>query len=373
MELISIPSFKNVAKNAKTFAVKAAFLACLIPWLSFPNALAVTSSPNDDPVTASSRTDKPDSDRSPAEAVRELRQRQKKIQDVVAKNIGAVVAVTDGIGFGSGVIVNEDGLVLTAGHVMASSNPNYKVVLPSGKELRAKPLGKNKSLDAGMVQIVEEGTYPFVELGDKSELKLGDWCVCLGHPGGYKLGRTAPVRAGKILELNPNDLVTDCVLIGGDSGGPLFDLDGKLIGIHSSIGNHIAINRHVDVNTFSTYWDRLLKGERWGSLPDLNNKKPTPSAPPKRKTGKPALGVTIQPSETQALIIRVRPGSPAASVGIQVNDVVVKFEDRTIQSSEQLIQLIAEKNPGESVKLTTRRGQTEFHYQVVLGDLAIHN
>ena len=300
-----------------------------------------------------------------ADDLKKIRKRQTAIQKVVRDNIGAVVAVSDGVGFGSGVIVSKDGLVLTAGHVMAGSGTNYTVVLPSGKELKAKPLGKNLNVDAGMVQIEEPGEYPYVELGEYKSLKLGDWCVCLGHPGGYKLGRTAPVRAGKVLELNKNDLVTDCALIGGDSGGPLFDLEGKLIGIHSSIGNHIAINRHVSVNTYKQFWKRLKRGDRWGSLPNLDDRSPSPQ----KKSGRAALGITVEPSESQAKIIRVRPGSPAERVGIKVGDIVTVFEGTTIKSSKQLVELIKQKNIGETARFSVKRKSTELHYQVILSEL----
>ncbi len=300
-----------------------------------------------------------------ADDLQTIRKRQAAIQKVVRKNIGAVVAVSDGIGFGSGVIISKDGLVLTAGHVMAGAGTDYTVVLPSGKEVRAKPLGKNLNVDAGMVQIEEPGEYPFVELGKYKSLKLGDWCVCLGHPGGYKLGRTAPVRAGKILELNKNDLVTDCALIGGDSGGPLFDLDGKLIGIHSSIGNHIAINRHVSVNTYKQYWDRMKRGESWGLLPSLENRSPSP----KKKSARAALGITVEPSDTQAKIIRIRSGSPADRIGLAVNDIVTVFEGTKITSSKQLVELIKQKKVGDTASFSVKRKSTELHYQVILSEL----
>lgn len=299
-----------------------------------------------------------------AQDLNSLRSRQAKVQEVVAKNMGAVVAVTDGIGFGSGVIVSEDGLVLTAAHVMANGGDNYRIVFPGGKEVKAKPLGKNLNMDAGMVRIAEPGKYPFVELGKYKKLKLGDWCVCLGHPGGYELGRTPPVRVGKVLELNKNDLVTDCALIGGDSGGPLFDLDGKLIGIHSSIGNNIAINRHVSVDTYKQCWDKLVAGKQWGNLPSLNSNPDTDKS--EKRAG---LGVSIEPSQTQAKITRVRSGSPAERVGMKVGDIITAFDGKQITSSTALIDLIKQKKPGDSAKVTTVRNSTVLNYQVILSDL----
>src|SRR5205807_4246056 len=95
-----------------------------------------------------------------------------------------------------------------------------------------------------------------------------DWCVVTGHPGGFRPGRSPVVRVGRILELNLTSprayLRTDCTLVGGDSGGPLFDMHGRVIGIHSRIGGSITANLHVPVDTYRETWDRLVKGERWG-------------------------------------------------------------------------------------------------------------
>ncbi len=197
---------------------------------------------------------------------------QEKVERVVAANLPATVVVTDGRGSGSGVVVSAEGLVLTAGHVMTTGGNDYRVTFPDGRQLKARPLGKNLSVDAAMLMIAEPGPWPYVELGDCDGLKLADWCVCLGHPGGYDLGRVPPVRVGKIIAIKPNQLITDCALIGGDSGGPLFDLDGRLIGIHSSISyDSIAINRHVKINAFRQSWDRMRSGATWGTLPELTN------------------------------------------------------------------------------------------------------
>ncbi len=316
-----------------------------------------------------------------AEDIESIRKRQNKIQKVVKNKMGAVVAVTDGVGFGSGVIVSRDGLVLTAGHVMANGGNNYKVILPSGKELKAKPLGKNLNVDAGMVQIVEKGEYPFVELGTKSEVKKGQWAVCLGHPGGYELGRSAPVRVGKILEVNENDLVSDCALIGGDSGGPLFDLEGKLIAVHSSIGNNIAINRHVTINVFKTHWDRMKAGIQWGTLPDLSqrSKPQKPKGPSGSSKSQPkddlkrkkraGLGVTLEPSEVEAKITLIREGSPASRIGLKVGDKITRFEGQQIDSSKQLVDLIKQEENGATVAITIDRNGSQLHYQVILADL----
>jgi serine protease Do len=274
------------------------------------------------------------------------------------ENVDACVAVTDGIGFGSGVVVSADGLVLTAGHVMASdSDDGYEIIFPSGQTVKARPLGKNLDVDCGMVQITEPGPWPFVQISDRPP-ELGQWVVSLGHSGGFDIGRKPPVRTGRILEIRREQLVTDAVLIGGDSGGPLFDLDGELIGIHSSIGDTVAENRHVAVSNFRLHWDRMKRGDSWGKLPELSE-----SHELERRA---KLGVVVDRAADNARITVVRSNSPAERIGLRVGDVVTRFDNQKISSSTQLIELIKTKNPGDSCSIAVLRGGTELNFQIVL-------
>ena len=296
-----------------------------------------------------------------AEDLQQLKQIQTKIQSVVTNNMAATVAVTGGNGFGSGVIVSKDGLILTAAHVMKTVGMEYRVILPSGREVKARALGMNENVDAGMMQITEPGPWPFVELGARADLEKGNWCVCLGHPGGYEVGRKPPVRAGKIRRFKRTQIVTDAVLIGGDSGGPLFDLDGKLIGIHSSIGDSIAENRHVTIDTFRSDWERMRSGEKWGKLPDLGAPEP--------QGDRAALGIVVDRSHDNAAIVKVHDGSIADIVGMKVGDIVEKFDGQDIQSSTQLIEIIKSKRPGDRVEVTINRNGTRKYFVLHLGSM----
>lgn len=282
---------------------------------------------------------------------------QAQVSEVVSKNMPACVAVTDGVGFGSGVIINENGLILTAGHVMAEDG-DYEVIMPSGRTVRARPLGKNLDVDTGMIQIIEPGPWPYVEISETGRFRKGDWVVSLGHSGGFELGRIPPVRTGRILTQEGDQIVTDAALIGGDSGGPLFDLSGKLIAIHSSIGDSIAENRHVTVGAFKRDWKRLAAGESWGELPDLNE--PGKS----KKPGK--MGVRVDRTATNARIREVKLGSPAEESGIRVNDVVVEFDNVTVRDGDHLIELIKGKFAGRVYPLTVLRNGRTIKLEILL-------
>lgn len=292
--------------------------------------------------------------------LQQLQSIEKQVQQVVRNHIGIVVAVTDGVGYGSGVVVSEDGLVLTAGHVLITGGQDFRVIFPDGRSVPAEPLGRNLNHDAGMVKISEPGPWPHAEIGNIADLDPGDWCVCLGHSGGYELGRRPPVRAGRILKFESDQLVTDCVLIGGDSGGPLFDLQGRVIGIHSSIGSSVAENRHVSISIFKRYWDRLVAGECWGVLPELDeDQQSEPGA---------SLGIRVDRSASVAKILIVHPDGAAEQAGLLANDIILRFEGIPVNDSQHLIDLVADCRAGDQVNLLIQRESGETEIAVILGE-----
>src|SRR5262245_45630090 len=208
-------------------------------------------------------------------SIKELKDLQSRVQDVYKKVTPAIVGIQIGGASGSGVIVTEDGYVLTAGHVSGKPDSECTVIFPDGKRLKAKSLGQNKGIDSGMLKITETGKYPHLEMGDSKLLQKGQWVVSLGHPGGFVPGRTPVLRLGRVINSTDNLIQTDCTLVGGDSGGPLFDLDGKVIGIHSRIGLPISFNIHVPVATYRDTWDELVAGKSWGD--NRFNRQATPA------------------------------------------------------------------------------------------------
>ncbi|MDA0767317.1 MAG: trypsin-like peptidase domain-containing protein [Verrucomicrobia bacterium] len=253
-----------------------------------------------------------------------------------------------GGGAGSGVIVSEDGLILTAAHVLAAMTDEVIVIFPDGSRKEAKPLGADFDRDAAMVQITEEGIYPHVELGESAGLQRNQWCVAMGHPGGFDPMRTPPLRLGRVLRAG-EFLVTDCAVVGGDSGGPLFDARGRVVGIHSNIGASLSENRHVPVDVFSGQWESLKEGKRSG------RKFAGKSAP--LNPDRPVMGVQLgEPSDDGGVVVEgVMEGSPAATAGLEEDDVITAVNRKKAVSAEQLIELVGRFAPGDTVKIAYRR------------------
>jgi serine protease Do len=250
-----------------------------------------------------------------------LKERESKVKKIVSEVMPSVVAVVGSKqpATGSGVIVSEDGLIMTAGHVTEAAGAELTIIFPDGRSVKGKSLGANLTRDAGLAQITEEGKWPYVKMGNSEKTELGDWVVAMGHPGGYDLNRSPPIRLGRLVSLGSMGMLgTDCTLVGGDSGGPLFNLDGEVIGIHSSIGGSLAENRHVPSAVFRKGWDRLLAGERWGNLGMMAR-----GIDPDR----PMLGVEMSEEESRVVISGLLPNSPAMRSGLKKGDIILEVDN----------------------------------------------
>ena len=274
----------------------AALLICAGLYLGFVSAQEDTKENKNPPQELWKLPSPLEKNKAPA-SVEELREIEKHVQKVLKKVMPSIVGVMVGVGQGSGVIVREDGTILTAGHVSGTPHQDATVVLNGGKNkgdiVKGTTLGKNGGIDSGMMKISKEGKYPFLEMGKSADLKVGQWVIAIGHPGGVRPNRGLVVRVGRILFVDAFVIQTDCTLVGGDSGGPLFDMQGRVIGIHSRIGDkRISENMHVPIDTFRKTWVKLAKGDSIGDAvlalggkivfekkDSLNKKDPTEPSP----------------------------------------------------------------------------------------------
>ncbi|MBX3458329.1 MAG: PDZ domain-containing protein [Planctomycetes bacterium] len=203
---------------------------------------------------------------------------QKRIQDVVKKVRPAVVALRMSGSSGSGCFISEDGWVATAGHVSGTNvGSKCTVIAYGGKSYPAEVFGWHEKMDYGLVK-ADVGTdkVPFCELGESGKVKAGQWLIPMGHPLGPEPGRDGVVRAGRCLApVNARSMIViDAPVISGDSGGPVFDLGGKIVAINQSIQtNNVSINNVTPVDLFKELLPKFknkegfgnARGPQWGS------------------------------------------------------------------------------------------------------------
>jgi serine protease Do len=296
------------------------------------------------------------------ETTQELKALQEQVKTVLAKVSDSTVAILVGQGAGSGVIVSEDGLVLTAAHVIGKPGQIANFILADGTMVRGKTLGSNKAIDSGMARIMDkppkdspwpgaaEGKWPKLPIGQGTELKKGQWVVSLGHPGGPKRDRPPPLRVGRFNSYDKGDnaIKTDCVLVGGDSGGPLFDLRGNVVGIHSRIGLFLEMNIHVPSEAFKTDWDRMVSGDLVGQEPTVE------------------LGITFDENEDRPTVVSVTENGPAANAGIQKGDILVKIGGEQVRLLRDILNRLSAYEPGQSVNVIVERDGKMITVKVTL-------
>jgi serine protease Do len=280
--------------------------------------------------------------RSPA-TLEEARDLDRRVRDVVDEVMPATVGVRVGRAWGSGVIVSPDGYVMTAGHVIGRAGRQAVIYLPDGTQIRGRTLGLNMESDSGLIKLDADEPLPYAEVGDSDALTEGEWTVALGHPGGWDEQRTPPARLGRLIrgwsstgQNRSNFLTTDNTLVGGDSGGPLFNLAGEVVGIHSRIGSSLESNLHTPAAAFKRDWERLANNEVWPGQ----------------------IGVYTADDDNGVRVARLVEGKPAEAAGIVPGDVITAVNDAPINDSRDLREQILSRSVGEVIRVTVIRGET---------------
>lgn len=287
------------------------------------------------------------------ESVDDLREMEAHVHTLVARLTETTVALTIGNAQGSGVIVSEDGMVLTAAHVSGEPGQPVTIMLSDGTRAFGRSLGRNRRLDASLVRIESpQRTWTYAPLARIEDIAAGNWSIVMGHPGGHQPGRLPVFRLGRVIEAGNQVIQTDNELVGGDSGGPLFDMHGRVIGINSRIGPNTSLNLHTPVSAYTDDWDRLAAGE------DVSGHSGA------------LLGVSAEPVQGGLRLTKVWSGEPADRAGLREGDILTRFDDRRVGSFERLRELVGENQAGSRVVLTILRGGETLEVPVRLGSTA---
>jgi serine protease Do len=307
-------------------------------------------------------------DQKAPESLADLLRIQSALQENLAQARAATVCLQmDGGGSGSGVIVSEDGLVLTAAHVTGGVDHDITVVMEDGKEYRGVSLGLQSMTDAGMLKIIDEGPFPFVELDEEDSFRLGDWVFSLGHSGGFDKKRGVNVRLGRLTMQADSTIQSGCMLIGGDSGGPLFDMAGRLIGIHSRVGASREESKHVPIREFQRHWDKMLN---WNFLD-------SGSFASRGEAGSGFLGISSRHTgdDNDLRIDEIYEESPAALAGLKPGDLLLGLEVKgreillvreDLQKENKFLEVLESLSSGETIRLRWARDGESLMKKITL-------
>jgi len=254
---------------------------------------------------------------------------QADVRETIDRVRPAVVLVGGGGSSFSGVIVSREGHVLSAGHAVQPGR-RYRITLPDGRRLPGVGKGSNPLADAALIRIIDPpADLPAVPMGDSTSLVTNQPCVGLSYPGGQLAGQEPVARFGRVVRSKTRRgmLQSTALMEPGDSGGPLFDLNGCVIGIHSQIGLSTQRNYEVPIEVYRTFWNELNREQLF-----------TESGPPR-----PMLGVRLLEAEGGdddepfgLKVVDVVEDSLAENGGIEDADTLVKIQDRELKSVRDL-------------------------------------
>ena len=268
---------------------------------------------------------------------------------------------------GSGFIIDAAGIVVTNNHVIADAD-EITVILNDGTRIKAELIGKDTKVDIALLRIKSEKPLKAVKFGDSEKLRLGEWVVAIGNP--FSLGGTvtAGIVSARNRDINSgpydNYIQTDAAINRGNSGGPLFNLDGEVIGINTAIispsGGSIGIGFAVPSKTALAVIDQLKEyGEtRRGWL----------GVRIQQVTDEIAESLSIKPPRG-ALVAGIDEKGPAKPAGIEAGDVIVKFDGKDIKEMKDLPRVVADTPVGKDVPVIVIRKGKEETKTVKLGRL----
>lgn len=267
---------------------------------------------------------------------------------------------------GSGFIISADGFILTNSHVVAASD-DITVKLSDKREYKAKLIGFDRRTDVAVIKI-EAANLPHVEIGDPDKLKVGEWVLAIGSPFGFENTVTAGIVSAKGRSLPQENYVpfiqTDVAINPGNSGGPLFNMDGEVVGINAQIysrtGGFMGLSFAIPIDVAMNIADQL------------------------RTTGRVRrgrIGVVIQEVTDElaesfglakaqgALVNSVERGGPADRAGIEASDVILEFDDITVESSSDLPRIVGQTSPGSKVTIKVWRKGKSRKISITVGEL----
>jgi len=257
---------------------------------------------------------------------------------------------------GSGFVISEDGFIVTNNHVIDKAD-EIEIEFFSGKKLVAKLIGTDPKTDIALLKVESDTPLPFVPFGDSDAMRVGDWVIAMGNPLGQGFSVSAGIISarGRALSGTYDDyLQTDAAINRGNSGGPLFNMDGQVVGVNTAIlsptGGSIGIGFSMASNVVTKVVDQLKEfGETRRGWLGVRIQDVTPDVAE-------AMGLV----DAKGALITDVPDGPAKDAGMMSGDVITSFDGADVADTRELVRRVADAPVGEAVRvIVLREGKTE--------------
>jgi len=264
---------------------------------------------------------------------------------------------------GSGFVISEDGLVVTNNHVIEQAD-EINVEFFNGDSLAAEVVGTDPQTDIALLRVKTDKALPFVTFGDSDSARVGDWVLAMGNPLGQGFSLSAGIVSARNRALSgtyDDYIQTDAAINRGNSGGPLFNLDGEVVGVNTAIlsptGGSIGIGFSMASNVVKRVVDQL---DQYG------------------ETRRGWLGVRIQDvtedvaeamglDEARGALVTDVPDGPAAEAGMQAGDVILSFDGQEVEDTRELVRKVGNTEVGKTVRVVVNREGSTQTVKVELG------
>ncbi|MBX7059948.1 MAG: trypsin-like peptidase domain-containing protein [Leptospirales bacterium] len=281
------------------------------------------------------------------------------IHDSVGPSVVSIVTAGGGQrSFGTGFIIDAAGIIVTNRHVVGGSR-NVRVVLNDRREVNGVVLGADARSDVAVIRVSGEQNLKAAVIGDSDRMRVGDVAIAVGSPfgldGTFTTGVISAVRSA-VDDTGRKLIQTDASINQGNSGGPLLNLRGEVVGINQMIysptGGNVGIGFAIPINQVRPIIQRIVEGR-----PNQNN-----------DSQRPQLGVWVEPAPGGgAIVSQVIVGSPAERAGIEPGDRIMKADNAAVNGPQELVQLIQSKKAGDAIVLEVQRNDQRVRIRVVLG------
>ena len=271
-------------------------------------------------------------------------------------------------GLGSGFIIDSKGIVVTNNHVIQGAE-DIVVSINGSKEYKAKVIGTDPYMDLAILQIESDEKFIPVSFGDSDKARIGDWVIAIGNPFGFGGTVTTGIISSRNRDIGltryDDFIQTDASINQGNSGGPLFNLDGEVVGINTAIvapgrSGSIGIGFAIPSNPASKVIEQLIEfGETKRGWLGVRIQLVTKEIADVEKLEKPE----------GALVASVSEGSPAAKGGIKAGDIILEFDGKKIDTMRTLPKLVAQTKVGKRVTVIIWRNQRLISKKILLGRL----